>query len=341
MSRQGRLGILVITAVTLFIAMLFLVARRTAIFGESFPISAEFGYVGGLKKGSPVTYRGIDVGSVEAVALPVSPGDPIRVQMLIKDQARALLRADSRARILSDGVLGNQIVVLTAGTDEAPPILDGAHLLGEDPVEVFDLVGSAAHSAATADSVLHSLNRLLMNLENGQGALGRLLTDPTAYEASLRLAASTERTLDEARTRIEELSAGAARTLAAVDQLVDTLATSDGSAARLLHDPALFDQMLAIVESTDRLIERLDALAADAEIAADWGILTLHRASETLAALRRHRLLRRYFREDEQAAVDATFEMLEAHRQHLREREAGLRAASESRDAGADTTLIR
>lgn len=341
MSRQGRLGILVITAVALFVAMLFLVARRTAIFGEGFLIIAEFGYVGGLKAGSPVTYRGIDVGSVEEVSLPPSPGNPIQVHMRIKEEARMLLRADSRARILSAGVLGNQIIVLSAGTEDAPAIDRGSVLPGEDPVEMLDLVGSAVQTATVADSVLRSLNRLLAHVEEGQGSLGRLLTDPSAYETSLRVAGKAERTLDEARIRIEDLSIGAERTLAALDHLLDTLASSNGSAARLLHDPALYDQMLAVAEATDRLIGRLDALASDAEIAADWGILTLHRASETLSALRRHRLLRRVFSEDEQATIDATFEVLEAHRQRLREREAAMRTPPEPLIPETDTTRFR
>lgn len=337
MSRQARLGLLIIAATLLFVAMLFLLARRTTVFGETFLLEAEFGYVGGLRPGAPVQYRGIEIGAVEAVALPAVPGEPVVVRMLIKQEARPLLRVDSRARIKADGVLGNQIVTLTAGTDSMPAIQDHTRLSGDDFVEIGDVIEAALRAAAVIDTVVQSVNRVLADVESGKGTLGRLVSDPELYETSLRLAGRAGNTLDGVDTQIQALAQRIDSTLDGLDQLVERADRGEGSLAQLLNDPTLYRELVSVSRDVDRLIDRLDGLTSDSEIAVDWGILTLRRAAENMAALRRHRLFRRYFSDSQRNPVDETFEALEKQRLELREREARLRGWDSVSTTRADT----
>ncbi|MEO1629329.1 MAG: MlaD family protein, partial [Bacteroidota bacterium] len=83
MSRQARLGLLMIAGIAAFVLGLFIIANRTFLFSDTFRVQAEFGRVAGLLSGGQVLYQGINVGRVERVQLPARPGGPITVMMEI------------------------------------------------------------------------------------------------------------------------------------------------------------------------------------------------------------------------------------------------------------------
>ena len=92
------------------------VAERTFLLSDTYRLHAEFTEVGGLMPGASVQYQGVGVGRVDFVQLPSLPGDPIRVGLSIRSDARHLVRSDSRATIQTEGLVGNMMVVLTGGT---------------------------------------------------------------------------------------------------------------------------------------------------------------------------------------------------------------------------------
>ncbi len=298
MSRQARLGLLITSGTLLFVLMLFLLARRTFLFADVYTISAEFQSVAGLEAGAPVQYRGIAVGSVEKVVLPESPDKPIRVEMAIEREAGRLVRADSKAQIKADGVLGNQLVVLVGGSDQAPPVEEGGRIAGVEPMEIMALAEQAMSTVAVFDSVILSLNDVLRKIEEGEGSVARLLEDPDLYERSVRLATRAEGALKGLEHTMDSLTRRIDRTLAGVDSLVTDVQRGDGALARLINDPELYDRVLETGHRLDELLVETDSLVTEARSASEWGTVALFRAAETMAGLQQHWLFRRYFRDN-------------------------------------------
>jgi phospholipid/cholesterol/gamma-HCH transport system substrate-binding protein len=83
--------------------------------GETYTLTAKFDNIGGLKARSPVRSAGVTVGRVASITL-----DPKTFQGVVKlDMQKAVqFPADSSARILTSGLLGDQYVGLEAGGDE-------------------------------------------------------------------------------------------------------------------------------------------------------------------------------------------------------------------------------
>jgi len=306
MSRQARLGLLVTTGTVLFVLMLFLLARRSFLFSDVYVLRAEFSVVAGLQPGAPVQYRGITVGSVEDVELPAAPHLPILVVMAIQRDAGDLIRSDSQAQIKSDGVLGNQLVVLMGGTDAAPPVEEGGMIQGLDPMELMDMADQAVSSVAVFDSVIVSLNAILKQIERGNGAIGRLLSDPDLYDESLRVVDAAETSIEAVVARVDSVGRRIEQTLDGVDHLVQTAGYGEGTIARLVNDPVLYDQILESSRKIDDLMVEFDSLVTEARFASEWGTLALYNTAENMEALRRHWLFRRYFRDKPQDAVSAT-----------------------------------
>ncbi len=80
--------------------------------GETYSLVAKFDNIGGLKVRSPVRSAGVTVGRVVAISL-----DPQTFQGVVRldMQKSVLFPADSSARILTSGLLGDQYVGLEAG----------------------------------------------------------------------------------------------------------------------------------------------------------------------------------------------------------------------------------
>jgi phospholipid/cholesterol/gamma-HCH transport system substrate-binding protein len=119
MSKRGT-EILVGLFVLLGIAALVFLALRAANLssfngGETYTLTAKFDNIGGLKVRSPVRSAGVTVGRVTSISL-----DPKTYQGVARlDITKGVqFPADSSARILTSGLLGDQYVGLEAGGDE-------------------------------------------------------------------------------------------------------------------------------------------------------------------------------------------------------------------------------
>ena len=119
MNRKG-IETLVGFFVLLGIAALVFLSLKAANLGsfsaaETYALTAKFDNIGGLKVRSPVRSAGVTVGRVASIALdPKTYQGVVRLDM----QKSVVFPADSSARILTSGLLGDQYVGLEAGADE-------------------------------------------------------------------------------------------------------------------------------------------------------------------------------------------------------------------------------
>ncbi|MBA3486615.1 MAG: MCE family protein, partial [Lysobacter sp.] len=76
--------------------------------------------VTGLSEGSSVQYNGISVGTVQKLRL--SRDDPRSVIALLRLQADAPVKTDTRAKISMTSLTGSPIIQLTGGSPESPAL---------------------------------------------------------------------------------------------------------------------------------------------------------------------------------------------------------------------------
>jgi phospholipid/cholesterol/gamma-HCH transport system substrate-binding protein len=119
MSRRGTetlVGFFVLLGIAALVFLALKAANLSSFTGgETYPLVAKFDNIGGLKVRSPVRSAGVTVGRVESIAL-----DPKTFQGVVRldiDKS-VLFPADSSARILTSGLLGDQYIGLEPGADE-------------------------------------------------------------------------------------------------------------------------------------------------------------------------------------------------------------------------------
>jgi phospholipid/cholesterol/gamma-HCH transport system substrate-binding protein len=119
MSRKGietMVGGFVLLGIVALVFLALKAANLSSFSGdETYTLLAKFDNIGGLKVRSPVRSAGVTVGRVESIAL-----DPKTYQGVVKLDVKKAVQfpADSSARILTSGLLGDQYIGLEAGADE-------------------------------------------------------------------------------------------------------------------------------------------------------------------------------------------------------------------------------
>src|SRR5271170_4628409 len=132
MSRAARVGVLLIAALMILVSGIFLIGGKQYLFTSTYRLNAQFGSVVGLDSGAEVRVGGVQSGSVHSVELPTKPSDKITVRMDLDRSTYSIVKQDSIATIETEGLLGNEYVAISFGSDTAANVVDGG-TIGSKP----------------------------------------------------------------------------------------------------------------------------------------------------------------------------------------------------------------
>ncbi len=336
MTRQARVGIVVVLGFIVFVLGLFAIGNRTFLFSNTVIVKSRFTQVAGLQEGAPVQYQGVNVGRVSDVQLPSAPGERIVVSMRISLRAQHLIRKNTLAQIKSDGLVGEQIIVLASAEGSSDPVEEEDYLPGVDPFDLFEITDKALASVEDFERAANAFEQIMLDVQRGEGTLGKIVYDPTLYD---ELVATT----NETRTILNSLSTSAeanaeilvdlaARATEGIESVVAKVNQGDGTVARMLNDPAVYNSLLATTDTLNTIISDLRAVSSVAENAASWGAMGAFRFAELMEAAKHNWLFRRYFEERgniEQAPFEIREQAISESFRRISERELELLAWQE------------
>lgn len=195
---KWKLGLFAVAALVIAIAAIYYIGKQRNKFGSVLHITAQFSSVSGLKMGSNVRLGGIDVGTVDNIEL--TTDTTVQVGMVIQKKVQRFIRRNAKANISSDGLMGDKVITIAAGTPDSPIISNGESLGSLKPVETDAIMASLKASADNAAIITGNLADISNRINNGRGALGRLLKDTTLSEnisTTMKNLKSSTRKLDE------------------------------------------------------------------------------------------------------------------------------------------------
>lgn len=195
---QWKLGLFAIAALLVAVGGIYYVGKEKNKFGSVLHLSAQFSSVSGLKPGSNVRLGGIDVGTVNGIDLVTDT--TVQVDMIIQKKVQKFIKKDAKASIGSDGLMGDKVVVITAGTPDTAVVREGDILASVKPIETDAIMASLKASADNAAIITGNLADISNRINHGQGALGKLLRDTTLsrnISSTMKNLRSGSRKLDE------------------------------------------------------------------------------------------------------------------------------------------------
>ena len=170
----------------------------------TFRAQAGFRTIGGVEVGSKIRIQGIDAGLVEAIAPPTVPGRPVLLTFRIDERLRPLVRSDTTAKIVLQGVIGSKVVELVPGRPDAPPLAASSLLPAEDPIELADLVNEASKTlkrvdiaARSAEQGMNEIATVASSIRGGKGTLGKLVVEDEVYHKLVTMSDRGTKTIDD------------------------------------------------------------------------------------------------------------------------------------------------
>ncbi|WP_291860127.1 MlaD family protein [Marinilabilia sp.] len=273
---KARLGIFIAVGILIFVTAIFIIGKQQNLFNPVFKISTNFLNVSGLQVGNNIRFSGINVGIVDNIK--IINDSTVQVDMLVRKDVQQFIKADSYASIGSEGIIGDRIIIITQGSTDSPLAEDGQHILSKEPIETDEIMKSLKSSAESAEVITVQLAEIMMNINNGQGMLGRLIQDTVIAEnvnmtienfrkSSEGLDETIEVTKKNLFAFMESLQKTAAKTEVASDQLGEIMMkinNGEGTIGMLVQDTSLVNNIDATVinlkESSIGLNENMEAL---------------------------------------------------------------------------------
>ncbi|HEY3929525.1 MAG TPA: MlaD family protein [Candidatus Koribacter sp.] len=261
---QLRVGITVIFATATLCVLIFLMSGTTGIFSKKIMVMMYQDNAGGLRIGAPVRLEGVDIGNVTGIAVVANHGvDPVQIKMKISGKFQTLVKKDSSATLDTAGVLGETFVDIDSRTATGTLVQDGDVLKAKETPSFNDVVKSTQGTLENVDILLKRTDRIIAQIESGQGSIGKLIYDQDLYN---RL----NSTLAEVQGMVNQISSGKGsigklinddelynKANSSVDKLnsiIDQINTGNGTVGKLIKDPSLYNNLNESVTKLNSLL---------------------------------------------------------------------------------------
>jgi len=266
---QLRVGLMSLAALMILAFLIFLLTGADNPFETKSYLYTYMSDSAALSEGSAVRLNGILIGKVKTVELSgdKSNARAIRMKLQLEERYLALVPNDSIIAFSAENVLGAKFLNIKRGTSPTP-IQGGGELRARDEKDFLEIMQSAMPLLESLQSILGRIDKVVAQVESGQGSIGKLLYDPSIYtrvDSMLGDVQKVTRALSEGKGTAgrllydESLYDDLHRTLSRMDDLAAGLQRGEGTAGKLLKDPALYDDLRKTSVELRTMIAELNA----------------------------------------------------------------------------------
>ncbi|PLX99587.1 MAG: MCE family protein [Desulfuromonas sp.] len=228
----------------------------------------------GFSVGMPVKLSGFRIGRIDDIRL--NDDARVDISMDIDREYSRWIRQDSVARLGTEGLVGDAILEVTAGSKNSPELIDGDRIHFEpsksleqhvsdiaekiQPVllEVRDIIGYIDDPAGDFKQSLQNINNLTGELRGTRGRVDNLLdATSTDIAALLRQADHTFNSLDQTLKRVDTILGSAEGD---VPQILEKVNTTLGNLEKISTD---------LRSASDKVVPRLPGIVERADKAID------------------------------------------------------------------------
>jgi len=189
MNKMARLGLFLFASSVILFLAIFLIGSQQRLFTRSYRLRAQFPGVSGLLAGAEVRVGGVRNGTVDTILLPSQPTGLVLVTMSLDRSTSGLVKADSRAAIETEGLLGSKYLAISFGSPGAAGVKDWDQIASVPPLDLDGVLKTsqeimeATHRAMkNLDTLSGDMATLTARINRGQGTVGALLNDRGLYD---------------------------------------------------------------------------------------------------------------------------------------------------------------
>jgi len=199
--RAVIVGIFIFLGLAIFIITVLTLGSQKKSFGDFVSIKSFFENVNGLQKGNNIWFSGVKVGTIQKVNL--IGNSKVEVDMNIEEKSARFIHKDSRAKLSTDGLIGNKIIEIYGGNSQTPQIENGDILANDTILSTDAMMKTLSKNNDNLLAVTNNFKLISGRIAEGKGSIGKLLTSD---ELSDNLN-NTILTIKKASDNLEKLSA--------------------------------------------------------------------------------------------------------------------------------------
>lgn len=228
---QVRVGFVLIAALAILALGGFFIGQVGDVFDTRYQLVTLMESASGLQRGAPVQVAGQSVGQVDRVEF-ISPADrgdseaAVAVWLGVSTSVRDQIRRGSRARVRTQGLLGDRLIDIEPGAPDSAVLVNGDTLGAAPALSYEELLGQAADAVQSLTDLSDDLGATLARVSAGEGSLGQLLVDETLYAGLVDLNAN-------------------------LNALMRPILEGDGALGRLIEDDEIYDRLVSATARLD------------------------------------------------------------------------------------------
>ncbi|MCW3115756.1 MAG: Mammalian cell entry related domain protein [Segetibacter sp.] len=231
-TRAFVVGIFIFLGIAIFVVTVLTLGGQQKTFQKSIVVRAIFDDINGLQKGNNIWFSGVKIGTVKKISF--VGNSQVEVDMNIDEASKQYIRKNAKARISSDGLIGNKIIVLYAGASKSPSVENGDLLGVEKASNPDEMMATFQANNQNLFAITTDVKGISKRITEGKGTVGKLLTDETLVND-----------LHSTMLRLRQASANAERLSATIAAFAEKLQRKGTLANDLVTDTTVFNRLKA------------------------------------------------------------------------------------------------
>jgi phospholipid/cholesterol/gamma-HCH transport system substrate-binding protein len=241
-QRAIIVGIFIFLGLAILIITILTLGSQHKTFEKSVTVKAIFDDVNGLQKGNNIWFSGVKIGTVKRIS--ILGGAKVEVSLDIEEHSHQFIRKDAKAKISTDGLIGNKIVVIYGGSLQVPEVETGDILGIEKLLSTDEMMATLAKNNDNVLEITNGFKVISKRLVDGQGTLGKLMTDETMVNDLDAAAVTLKKTV----LSLEKLSSNVAAYTA-------KLGAKGSLTNDLVTDTIIFSKLRSTVQQLQQIAE--------------------------------------------------------------------------------------
>lgn len=174
-KRMVTVGVFVLLGIVIFIAAVLTLGGQKKTFENKSSLKALFSDINGLQTGNNVWFSGVKVGTVKNISF--TPHAKVEVTMSIETSVMKYIKKDSKAKISSEGFIGNKIVVIYDGSNSSPTVNENDVLIADSGSGTDQMMTTLQQNNKNLLDITNNIKTITERLMNGYGSAGKILSD--------------------------------------------------------------------------------------------------------------------------------------------------------------------
>jgi phospholipid/cholesterol/gamma-HCH transport system substrate-binding protein len=259
-----RVGIFVLVGLVI-LAVAILWVTGVGFFGPKYQLRTYVSEAEDIQVGAPVTLDGVNVGNVQSIRLtphPENRAHGVTMVLQVSKKYQPDIRTDSRASLITSGLLGDRYVNISRGL-KGPVIPDNGTVQSEEVPDIKQVVQRGADLMQSLGALTDDVRDVVTKIQNGHGTIGKFMNDPSLYN-HLDAAATK---FDDMATSIQEGKGTAGKLISSddlYDKFDDTVTKADGvmtavvqqkgTVGKLIYDPTMANEITGVAHKANGLL---------------------------------------------------------------------------------------